>query len=90
MVTTSCIGGCLDAQSPAEKSHMRMRQWEDSDKQFLRVPSMTKEEKETKNWLNETKNLESRTRDDLKKAQAQCSFVDSVYKSLFVCVGRIG
>ena len=88
MVTTSSIGGCLDAQSPAEKTHVRMRQWEDSDKQFLRVPSMTKEERETKNWLNETKNLESRTRDDLKKAQ--CSFVDSVFKSLFVCLGRVG
>ncbi|GFZ18631.1 hypothetical protein Acr_27g0003700 [Actinidia rufa] len=88
MVITSCIGGCLDSQSPAEKRHVRMRQWEESDKQFLRVLSMNKEEREIKNWLKETKNLESRTRDDEKKAQ--CSFVDSVFKSLFACVGRIG
>ncbi|GFY86552.1 hypothetical protein Acr_05g0001910 [Actinidia rufa] len=133
MVNTSCIEGCLDVQSPAEKIQVRMRQWAESDKQFLRKLSMTEEERErfsaastfspmprrarvtlprtvcdesyfcrqrylrsypftknqtvaerAKHWLKETKNLKSKTRDHLKKAS--CCFVDSVFKSLFVCV----
>ena len=133
MVNTSCIGGCLDVQSPAEKTQVRMRQWAESDKQFLRKLSMTEEEKEcfsaastfspmprrarvpltgtvcdesyfcrqrylrsypfkknqtvaelAKHWVKKTKSLKSRTRDHLKKAS--CCFVDSVFKSFFVCV----
>ncbi|KAL6967917.1 hypothetical protein U1Q18_033723 [Sarracenia purpurea var. burkii] len=42
-MNSSCASDCLDSESPLEKKYTRMRQWEEGDKEFLRLLTTNKE-----------------------------------------------
>ncbi|XP_041001269.1 uncharacterized protein LOC121247004 [Juglans microcarpa x Juglans regia] len=40
MISSSCVGGCLDAQDPVKVSFVRLYKWPEADAEFLRNLSM--------------------------------------------------
>lgn len=43
MMSSSCVGGCLDAQDPVKVSFVRLYKWPEADAEFLRNSSMEDE-----------------------------------------------
>ncbi|KAA8531787.1 hypothetical protein F0562_006496 [Nyssa sinensis] len=47
MMNSSCIAGCLDAETPVKVNLVKLYQWAQADKEFLRMVSENKLERES-------------------------------------------
>ncbi|CAK9158734.1 unnamed protein product [Ilex paraguariensis] len=126
MMSSSCIAGCLDAQAPVELSLVKLHQWAQADREFLRMVTMNRDtqsssssspilsspsrgksyacrqrylrsytfsKKEspaqrTKKWLTEKKK-QKKENSNGGSGTGSCSFLDVVFKLLFVCVAKV-